>query len=292
MPGETRTLTVGSALTPLDIHLSDGNNAAVSAKFVGFRLLDASSTQAVSGVAVNASAGLYQASGIVPAGFELGTWRVEWDIITQLDARLEATEMFCVQDVNVKIGFVPTTDKTGTIYEAVRIDLGDPDGIVFDDGFLSRTLTKAARRLNQRLGTAVAFRGPTGVNGQYGGRRIRVTPITLDLVAGTISPNNDEVCDLLILQIEYIIASSEISALKRLGASVGSGPFASFVQAAGRDGVSVTNADGVSVTVQGGRLSNRTQLAKFDAEMRKEELDAACKAFLSRNSGNFGKMVW
>jgi hypothetical protein len=229
---------------------------------------------------------------VIPAGFELGNWRVEWDIITAAMTHLQATEQFCVQDVNVKIGFVPGTDKTGSIYEAVRIDLGDPDGIVFDDGFLSRTLTKATRRLNQKLGTAVAFRGPTGIEGQFGGRRIRVTPITVDIEAGTLTPNNDEVCDLVILQMEYIIVSSEISALKRLGASVGSGPFASLSQAASRDGISVTNADNVNVTIQGGRLNARVNLAKFDAEMRKNELDEAVKAFLSRNSGNFGKMVW
>ena len=86
--------------------------------------------------------------------------------------------------------------------------------INFDDNFLARVLTKAARRLNQRLGLSITNR-PQGVPGNWGGRRLQVSPITLDLEAGTISPNNDELCDLIILQMEHILNTSETSARKR-----------------------------------------------------------------------------
>jgi hypothetical protein len=136
------------------------------------------------------------------------------------------------------------------------------------------------------------MRGPTGVPGNFGGRRIKVIPITLDVQAGTLTPNNDEYCDLAIMMMEYIIITSETTALKRLQASATSGPFATTVGNAQQDGISVTNADGVTVNISGGRLANRVALHKLDVETRKEELETAIKEFRNRLSGNFGKVIW
>lgn len=290
MAGETKTFTVGADISSLDIFLSAGGTAT-DATNVGFELFDAAGVAAVSGIAVHPAIGKYHASGTIPTGFQVGTWRVDWNIITAGNEFVSATEPFCVQAIDIAIGFVPLTDKTGTIYDAVRIDIGDPDAQVFDDNFLARVLTKAARRLNQRLGLSITSR-PQGVPGNWGGRRLQVTPITLDLEAGTISPNNDELCDLIILQMEYIIITAETSALKRLGATAGTGPFGATVAGAIGEGIKVVNADGVTVEVSAGRLQARVSLHRLDVQTRMKDLETAIRAFLNRNSGNFGKMIY
>ncbi len=290
MAGETKVLTVGQDASALDIFLS-ANGAAVSGKYVGFELFDAVNASAVSGVALNPSLGHYVGSGLIPAGYQLGAWHVDWTIITLADSLVTATEPFFVQDISVSIGFVPPGDVTSAIYDAVRIDIGDPDGQVFDDDFLKRVLQKAVRRLNQRLGLSPTDR-PKGIPGNFGGPRIKVHPIVADVEGGTVNPSNDEIHDLVILQMEVIILESEISALKRLAASATSGPFVSTVMSASQDGISVTNADNVSVSISPSRLGVRSDLHKFDAKQRREELEMAIKAFLSRMTGNFGKMIY
>ncbi len=182
-------------------------------------------------------------------------------------------------------------DAAGTIFDAVRIDIGDSEGVIFNIAYLQRLLLKAVRRLNHRLGISVRIRGPKGVEGQFGGRRIKLIPITVDIETGTITPATDEYEDLVIMMMEFIIVTSELSALKRLNGTT-AGPFAATVQSASQDGITVTNADGVTVSIQGGRLSNRVSMNKFDVETRKEELDMAIKMYLGRLSGGMGKMVW
>lgn len=290
MAGEAKTLTVGQNATSLDIFLT-ANGAAVSGQYVGFEIFDAANVSTVSGIALNPALGNYTASGVIPANFQLGTWRIDWDIITAGNSYVTASEEFCVQDINVTIGFQPSEDKTSSIYEAVRIDIGDPDAIVFSDNFLARVLTKAVRRLNQRLGLSATSR-PKGIPGGFGGPRIKVSPITADLSSGTINPDNDEICDLVVLMMEYIIVTSETTALKRLSATASSGPYAGWTNLASKDGVSVTNADGVTVSISPSRLSNRVALQKLDVETRKEELEMSIRAFLNRMTGNFGKMIY
>jgi hypothetical protein len=298
MPNQTKTLTLGGDISSLDIFLSDAGGVAVQANHVGFELLDAANSVVVSGIATNPATGQYAASGVIPSLLQtvnpgtpvaLGTWKVNWDIITAANTFQAATELFCVQEVTVKIGFTPSTDKTFNIYDAIRVDLGADDNM-FDDGFLGRVTTKAVRRMNHRLGLSVTNR-PKGIPGTFGSRRLKVSPITLDLSAGTIEPNNDEICDLVIMQCEVILLESEINALKRLAAS-GSGPFAASVASASQDGISVTNADGVRVDISGGRLANRVQLYKFSAKTARDELEASIKAFLGRQTGNYSKLVY
>jgi hypothetical protein len=125
------------------------------------------------------------------------------------------------------------------------------------------------------------------VIGNLGGQRLKVSPLVFDAEAGTLTPNNDELCDLVILQSEVIVLGSEISALKRLQAS---GPFGQTNL--NKDGISVTNADGVTVAVSPSRLSFRSDLHKFDLQQRQKELDDAIKAFLNRMTGSMGKFIW
>jgi len=290
MAGETKILTVGQAASALDIFLS-ANGAPVSGQYVGFRLFDAANASAVSGVALNPELGHYTGSGLIPPGYQLGSWHIDWTIVTQTNSVVFASEPFQVQDVLVSIGFAPPTDKTSTIYDAVRIDIGDPEGHIFDDNFLQHVLVKAVRRLNQALGLSRTSR-PQGIPGGFGGPKIQVAELTVDVEAGTIEPNNDELCDLIILQMEYIIVTAETSALKRLGATFASGPFATVVGGVGNEGISVTNADGVTVNISTGRLQFRTTLQRLDVETRKEELETAIKRFLGRMTGSMGKMIY
>lgn len=289
MVGETKTLTVGEDVSILDIFLSSGG--PVAANFVGFQLFDAANVSVVSGVALNPELGHYTASGVIPAGFQLGGWHINWDIITLGGDFQSASETFIVNAVNVKIGFTPPEDKTASIYDAVRLDIGDPEALVFDDQYLERIFIKAVRRLNHRLGLSPTSR-PQGIPGGFGGPKIKVIPITIDLENGTINPSNDELCDLTIMMMEYIIVSSEISALKRLAANAVSGPHSATVASASQDGITVTNADGVTVSISGGRLANRVQLHKIDLDTKREELEMAIRAYLNRMTTNFSKMIY
>ncbi len=291
MSGSSKVLTVGSDLNQLDIFLS-ANGVAIDASGISFNVYDANNVLAASGVPTHPSTGKYLGSGVIPDLFTLGMWHIDWLIIPTGSAQITASEDFVVQALTVSFGFLPPGDHVFNIYDAVRVDIGDPDASIFNDQFLQRVLIKAVRRLNQTLGLAVTMRGPTGIEGEFGGRRIRVYPLTVDVEAGTISPNNDEYCDLIILQMEYIIKTSELSALKRLNANAASGPAAVAMRTAINDDVSVTNADGVTVAIGGGRLQTRASLYRFDVEMMKRELDEAVRRFLNRISGNFGKMVY
>jgi hypothetical protein len=291
MSNATKTLTVGSNLSELDIFLS-ANGQAINASGISFNIFDAANVLAASGVPTNPDMGHYLASGVIPDAFTLGIWRIDWLIIPTGASQVTASEEFNVQALTVSFGFQPTDDKIFNIYDAVRLDLADADAIVFGDEFLQRILIKAVRRLNQALGIGIRMRGPTGVEGQFGGRRIQVIALVVDIEAGTISPNDDEMQDLIILQMEYIIKTSEISALKRLSASAASGPASIAVNGAVNDDVMVRNADGVEIMVGRNRFSTRAQLYKFDVETITKELEAAKKAFLSRITGSMGKMVY
>lgn len=287
---ETKVLTVGQSATALDIFLA-ANGSAVSGKYVGFEMFDAANVSVVSGVALNPTLGQYTGSGLIPAGFQLGSWHIDWTIISLVNELLEASEVFQVQSLNISIGFTPPTDDTFTIYDSVRIDIGDPEGSIFDDSFMARVLIKAVRRLNHRLGLSPTVR-PQGIPGGFGGPRLKVCPITANVEDGSITPENDEIFDLVIMQMEVIILESEISALKRLAATTGGGPFSSTVANAVNDGITVTNTDGVTISLSPSRLTTKADLHKFDIKTRREELEAAIKAFISRLSGNFSKCVY
>lgn len=291
MSSQFKVLTLGSALSELDIFLNF-QGSPIQASGVSWDVYDSSSVLTVSGSGINTAQGKYTASGTVPTGFQLGNWEIQWDVTLQDGTIVEATETFCVQSPSVSIGFTPPTDKTASIYSAVQLDVGDPDGSIFNENYLQRVLIKAVRRLNQKLGTAVTFRGPVGVPGGFGGRRIRVIELDVDVEAGTITPNNAEVCDLVILQMEYIIMTSELNALKRLHVSSTSGPHVGMVTSAINDDVKVQNADGVTVEIGGGRLQTRASLFRFSVEEARRELEMAVRAFLNRLTGNFGKMIY
>ena len=173
------------------------------------------------------------------------------------------------------------------IHEAVLLDCGDENGDIFTTTFLNKIFKKSIRRLNQTLGLSSTSR-PIGIAGY---KSLNISPITYDLTAGTISPDNDEIADMIILQMEYVIKKGEISALKRLNAGLG-GTFATSVGSAVNDDIRVQNADNTSISIGGNRLSNRSRLFTLDLETIKEELEEAKKRFISRMVGNYSKMVY
>jgi hypothetical protein len=182
-----------------------------------------------------------------------------------------------------------TSITTSGIYDAVRLDVGDPEAQIFNDAFLQRIMVKSVRRLNGKLGLSHVQR-PQGIPG-YKALATKISPITYDFASDSISPDNDELADLIILQMEYVISKGEISALKRLSSAYG-GAFGTSIGSAEGDGVTVTNADGVVVSIGASRLNNRTRLMLDDANMIREELEDAIKKFLGRQNGNYGKLIY
>jgi hypothetical protein len=48
----------------------------------------------------------------------------------------------------------------------------------------------------------------------------------------------------------------------------------------------------VTVEVSAGRLQARVSLHRLDVQTREKDMETAIRAFLNRQTGNYGKMVW
>lgn len=292
MANPTKRLTVGSNLNALDIYLNvDGS--PINASGISFQVFDAGNFIAVSGVPTNPEMGHYLGSGVVPGNHDLGIWRIDWLIEPTGSPMITASEQFEVQGIGISFTLDAPNEVVTSLYDRIRLDIGDSDGILFVDSYLRRILQKAVVRLNNRLGLSTTpLTVMNGIPGQFGGIRIQPIQITIDFDSGTISPPGHTYEDLLVLQSEYIISTSEIAALKRLDASAASGPTSVAVSSAINDDVSVRSPDGTQVTVGGNRLAIRTSLYKFHAESLARELDAACRQFSARITGRFGKCIY
>lgn len=176
------------------------------------------------------------------------------------------------------------------IFDMIRVDTGDPDGLIFNDSLLNRIAFKAVVRLNNKLALGPRVR-PIGVGGQFGGMRIKMPPIILDVNAGTITPDNAEIIDMVVLQSEIIILKSEIAALRRLNPALG-GAFGTSTSTAAQDDISVRNPDGTSVTKGAGRFATRARLFTTDLETLTEELNDAVTRFLARVSSSYSKYIY
>lgn len=286
-----KTLTVGSDLSALDIFLNF-EGSPIQASGVNWLIEDSTNTPAASGIALNPEPGKYTASGVVPTGYSYGEWEIFWDITLLDGTPLEASEVFCVNPPTVSIGFTPPQDATANIYISVGVDIGDPNGSVFNENYLRQVLVKAVRRLNHRLGTSRTNRGPVGVPGTFGGQRIRVNEFEVDVEAGTVFPENDEVTDLIIAMMELIILSAEGVALARLHAGSVSGPHVGMISATTNEGISVQNPDGVSVSISPTRLQSRTSMMRFSIEQAEKQMEMMIRAYLSRATGNYGKLIY
>lgn len=295
MAQDGRTITVGTAATELDIFLTAGSSGpAINASGITFRIFDPTGAEAVTETSGNlVELGRYNASGaIIPTGFVAGeNWEIRWDVILPGGASGQFVESFCVALPSLAASFASSDGNSiESLFDRVRIDLGDPDGKVYSNGLLNRTIKKAVARVNRALGLVQVMQQSNFIYLIAFNSSRRTPTITLNLLDGTINPDTDPYADILVLQMEQILLMSETVALARLNANT-AGPFGSGLIGTERDGVSATNADGVSISVSTGRLQHRRDLAKFNVEQITEQLNMALKDFRWRLAGGNGRDV-
>lgn len=294
MAQDGRILTVGTAATELDIFITAGQNGApLDPTDIRFRIFDPTGAEAVTEtLGTKRDIGVYTASGaLIPTGFQLGEdWSIVWDITTTSTSG-QSTELFCVADALLATSFAnPVDNSVESLFDRTRIDLGDPNALIFTDGLLRRTMRKAVSRVNRRLGLVrvsidshfiwlIAFTS-----------RVSTPVLTIDLENGTIDPDTDPYADILVLQMEEILLTGETVALQRLNQTT-AGAFGSGLQGVAADGVSATNADGVTISKAVGRLSHRADLAKFNLKNIREELEKAIQDLRWRLAGGAGRDV-
>jgi hypothetical protein len=274
MACDGRTLTVGTAATELDIYITAGQNgAALDPTDIRFRIFDPTGAEAVTEtLGIKIGTGVYNASGaLIPTGFQLGEdWSIVWDITTPSTSG-QSTELFCVAAATLATSFSnPVDNSIESLFDRVRIDVGDPDGIIFTDGFLRRILKKAVSRVNRRLGLVRLVQDSLYIWLIMFTSQTSTPVLTIDLEAGTIDPDTDPYADILVLQMEEIVLT---------------------VTGIAADGVSATNADGVTISKAVGRLSHRADLAKFNISNIREELQHAIQDLRWRLAGGAGRDV-
>jgi len=294
MAQDGKILTVGTAATELDIFITAGQNgAALDPTDIRFRIFDPTGAEAVTEtLGTKVDVGVYTASGaIIPSGFQLGeNWSINWDI-TLPSTSGQATEMFCVASAQLATSFAnPVDNSVESLFDRVRIDIGDPDALIFTDGLMRRTMKKAVSRVNRRLGLVQVSQDSHFIWLIGFTSRVSTPTLTLNLNAGTIDPATDPYADILVLQMEEILLTGETVALQRLNQTT-AGSFGSGLIGVAADGVSATNADGVTISKAVGRLSHRADLAKFNLNAIREELKKAIQDLRWRLAGGAGRDV-
>ncbi len=288
MAQEGRILTVGTAATELDIFTTAGQNGApLDPTDIRFRIFDPTGAEAVTEtLGTPIGVGVFTASGaIIPAGFQLGEdWSITWDIVTPSTSG-SSTELFCVAEATLATSFAnPAGNSVESLFDRVRIDIGDPDALIFPDGLMRRTIRKAVSRVNRRLGLVRVSEDSHFIWLLIFTSRVTTPVLTVDLLNGTIEPDTDPYADILVLQMEEILLTGEIVALGRLNINT-AGSFGSGLIGAVADGVSTTNVDGVTISKAVGRLSHRADIAKFTLKNIREELEHAIRDLRWRLSG-------
>jgi len=286
-----KILTVGTAATELDIFITAGQNGVpLDPTSIRFRIFDPTGTEAVTEtVGTKRDVGVYTASGaLIPTGFPLGEdWSIQWDIVTSSTSG-SSTELFCVANATLATSFAnPADNSIESLFDRVRINVGDPNGSIFNDGFLRRTIRKAVSRLNRRLGLVQVSQNSHYVWLIAFTSRSNTPTLTLDLLNGIIDPDTDPYADILVLQMEEILLTGETVALGRLNQHT-AGTFGSGIVGIGGDGVSVTDVDGTTISKAVGRLSHRADLAKFTLKNIREELEKAIADLRWRLAGGAG----
>lgn len=294
MTQDGKTLIVGTAAAELDIYITAGQNGApLDPTDIRFRIFDPTGVEAVTEtLGTKIDVGVYTASGaIIPAGYQLGeNWSIIWDITTPSTSG-QATEFFCVANALLATSFQnPVDNNAESLFERVRIDIGDPNAMIFTDGLMRKTLKKAVSRINRRLGLVRVSQDSHFIWLIAFTSRVSTPVLTLNLENGTIDPSTDPYADILVLQMEEILLTGETVALGRLN-QVTAGAFGSGLQGVSADGVSATNADGVSISKSIGRLTHRADLAKFTLDAIRKELERAIQDLRWRLAGGAGRDV-
>jgi len=288
--GQT-TINIGSSAASLDIFIKDDADVAVDPSGIIFRIFDPLDAVVVTETSGNkVDVGRYNASGVtIPTTSPIGEgWRIDWSIVLAGGTSGTFSESFCTKTPGLSATFSSPTVDVETIYDRVRIDIGDPDGSIFTDGLLQRTLKKAIDRANRRLGLVDVESGNSSSHFfLFFNCSLRRPKIEVDLSTGVLTPNTDPYIDIIILQMEEILLRAEMSNFKRLNVLLG-GTLASGVTSATKEGVSITNADGVKIAVAPGRFSARANMFKQDVDLISAEVERAIRDFRWRLSGNAG----
>ena len=290
-----RILTVGAAATDLDIYTRAGQNGALTdPSGITYRMFDPLGVEAVTETSgTKISTGRYSASGtLIPGEFALGeNWEIRWDVTLPGGASGQFVEQFCVALPTLAASFAnPVGNSVESLFDRVRVDLGDPDSMIFTDGFLRRTIKKSISRINRRLGLVKVTSNSSFIFLIAFTSRTETPVLTLDILTGTIDPDTDPYADLLVLQMEEILLQSETVALQRLNPGT-AGVLGSGIQNVAGDGVSVTDVDGVTISKAVGRLAHRADLAKFNLRNISELLEQGIKDLRWRLAGGTGKDV-
>jgi hypothetical protein len=288
MASPNKVLTIGTSGHLLDIFLTDRNSGqGITPTNILFRIHDPLGNEVITETAgTQVEVGRYDARlAVIPASGTIGEgWRIDWGINFPGGASGNFSEAFCVQLPDISATFSSPTVNVETIYDRVRVDIGDINAQIFNDGLLRRVLQKAIARLNRRLGiVGICQQGIDIILISFLTKRQR-TPITVNLDTGVVQPDSDPYLDLVILQIEEILVASEASNLKRLNVNLG-GPLSSGIVTATNEGVSIRNPDGVSISVASSRFSERVGLHKWDYDRINKELEHAIKDFRWRLAG-------
>lgn len=226
----------------------------------------------------------------------LGEWTITWTV-----GASTKIESFTVGTLALTVSGDEDQNDIDRIYEHIRIDVGDFYGDIFADALLERYLIKAVQRVNRELGIAQGRVRPTGITPGGLGTPARIPGIVLDLDARTITPDNDEIKDIVVLQAEVLITRAEMSALRRASAAAAGQPGAELVGstsgivAGAGDGVMVKNPDGVVIDTRSRYTNwqtNRTKLFLEEMKDREAELERALKALKHSFSSSMGKCVY
>lgn len=273
-----QTLVPGQSGIPLDLYIKAGTTLFDPTPLPSFSITDANSAFQGSGYGYRLSIGHYDARNfIVTTSGALGTWGITWNVGGASKIETFTVEQPTLSEVGEKINEIQK------LRDHIRIDMGDFNADIFNDTQLNIYLDKAVKRLNRELGISYKVR-PTGITPGGIGQPAITPPITIDIDAGTMFPNNDEIKDLIVLQTEVMIARAEISVLSRASSVGAVGPLTTLMTATSGivsdngEGLSVKNTDGVMINTSARMhawLSNKTKLFLENAAAREKELQTA-----------------
>lgn len=289
------TIAIGTSASNLDIYIRDtATNELITPSGITYDIYDPANTPVVSGVnGTYVSLGRYSASGtVIPNGFVVGEgWAINWNVILEGGVFGTFIQNFCTTLPTLSASFSSTLEEVSTIYDRVRLDLGDWDGQIFTDGILQRTLSKAIARVNRRLGLVELHSGSRPFYFYlYFTSALQRPKISVDLDTGMMTPDTDPYVDIVVLQMEEILLRAEATNFKRFNSNLG-GTLSSGLVGITGEGVSVTNADGVKIAVSAGRYSARAKMFAEDVDRIAKEIERAIRDFRWRLSGSAGLNV-
>lgn len=289
------TLSPGMSGIALDLFVKAGPVLFDPSPIPTYSIVDASSFFQGSGNGYRINIGHYDARNFtVPSSGNLGTWTVTWTV-----GSTTKIETFNVLAPSLTLGD-SAVNPIDRMVDNIRIDIGDYYGQIFAESLIHRYIIKAVMRLNRELGIASGKVRPTGITPGGLGAPMRMPAIVLDLDSRTITPNNDEIKDIIILQSEVLITHAEMATLRRASSAGAGADGATLIASASgiatsSDGIMIRNADGVTISTEkrfGTWAATKVGLFLAEAARREAELERAIKQLKYSFSANYGKVIY